>query len=84
MSDIEDVGGQPFGKDAQDVTQLPDFLPEMRGRVYTQSAHITALRKQHKVARFRSFEIHSDEPPWLGGEEAHPQPLTYLAAAVGF
>ncbi len=30
------------------------------------------------------FEFYSDEPAVLGGDDAYPQPLTYVAAGVGF
>ena len=44
-----------------------------------------SLEGLHKVARHRHFEIHCDEPAQpLGGEDRFPQPLTYIAAGLGF
>ena len=37
-----------------------------------------------KIGRHRHHEILCDEPPGLGGGDAHPQPLTYICAGVGF
>lgn len=37
-----------------------------------------------KVGRHLHHEILCDEPPGLGGKDAHPQPLTYICAGVGF
>jgi hypothetical protein len=48
------------------------------------------VKDQLKVAEAQSetsearFEFFCDEPPSLGGEDRYPQPLTYIAAAVGF
>lgn len=84
MTEGREVGGQPIGADAEDVTKLPDLKKTSRGKTITMSADVTALEKQQKVARFRDFEIMCDEPQWLGGEDQYPQPLTYLTAAVGF
>ena len=39
---------------------------------------------QLKIGRFRHFEVFSDEPPRIGGEDRYPQPLTYIAMGVGF
>ncbi len=39
---------------------------------------------QLKVGRHRHFEVFCDEPEYLGGGDAHPQPLTYIAMGVGF
>ena len=30
------------------------------------------------------FVFYADEPPTLGGDDNHPQPLTYLVSAIGF
>ena len=84
MAKREGIGGEPFGADAEDVTKLTDLPKESRGKVITKSADVISVEKQRKVARFRDFEIFSDEPHWLGGDDQHPQPLTYLAAGVGF
>ncbi|MFI5267825.1 MAG: hypothetical protein ACHQ7M_10655 [Chloroflexota bacterium] len=70
-----------------DATKLPDIPEERRGAKRTMAAEVESLGKQLKVGRFgrfRHFEFYCDEPPTLGGEDQHPQPLTYLAAGVGF
>lgn len=38
----------------------------------------------HHRATIDSFTIESDEPPALGGEDAHPKPLDHLTAAIAF
>ncbi|MFQ5914309.1 MAG: hypothetical protein ACE5JS_14105 [Nitrospinota bacterium] len=44
---------------------------------------IVNLEKQLHEATQGKFTWCSDEPPRLGGEENHPQPLTYLTAGIG-
>jgi hypothetical protein len=68
----------------------PAHSPES-GRRFAKSAHIRIVKDQLKVANApaasdagRSFEFFCDEPPELGGDDRFPQPLTYIAAAVGF
>jgi hypothetical protein len=68
----------------------PDHSPE-RGRRFAKSAHVRIVKDQLKVAHAPSavpqkepFEIYCDEPPDLGGEDRFPQPLSYIAAGVGF
>ena len=68
----------------------PDHSPES-GRRFAKSAHIRIVKDQLKVADApaasdpdRRFEFFCDEPPDLGGDDRFPQPLTYIAAAVGF
>ena len=84
MTKSTEIGGQNNAADAEDVTKLDDLQPERRRKVITMGADIEALENQHKIARYRDFEFHCDEPAWLGGEDRHPQPLTYVAAGVGF
>ena len=67
-----------------DVSKLPDIPPERRGAKRTHAVQVESLGKQLKVAHIRQFEVYCDEPPTLGGEDQYPQPLAYLAAAVGF
>lgn len=62
----------------------PDAAPAFR-----KGATIRIIRDQLKVAHLVSdegqpFTIYCDEPPAIGGNDEHPQPLHYLAAAVGF
>lgn len=68
----------------------PEHSPES-GRRFAKSAHIRIVKDQLKVANAvaesdsgRRFEFFCDEPPVLGGDDLFPQPLTYIAAAVGF
>ncbi len=39
-------------------------------------------KQLHRATR-DNFTWHSDEPPRLGGDNNHPQPLTYLTAGIG-
>lgn len=71
-----------------DRTSTESGESESRGRAgvftNTHQADVSSLGKQLKSARFRHFEFFSDEPPRMGGEDEYPQPLTYLAASLGF
>lgn len=69
-----------------DMTVGGDIPQSVRGRVTTMAADLETLKMdgQLKVARFRHFEFFCDEPPVLRGDDAYPQPLTYLVAAIGF
>lgn len=73
-----------FASDAEDISKLPDLPARLRGHVWTNSAYVESLEGMRKVARVRQFEFFCDEPPIIGGKDEHPQPLGYLAAAVGF
>jgi hypothetical protein len=68
----------------EDLSKLPDIPEDRRGAKRTMVAEAETVEKQLKKARIRHFEVWCDEPPMLGGEDAYPQPLAYLAAAVGF
>lgn len=85
-TDLHDVDGQPIGAGAEDITNQPDLPRAMRGKSFTMSADMETLKmdRQLKVARFRDFSFFCDEPHYLGGDDEYPQPLTYLAAGVGF
>lgn len=66
----------------------PSVSPEA-GHPFTKGAHVRVIRDQLKVASVvsdegRRFVVHCDEPPAISGNDEHPQPLHYLAAAVGF
>ncbi len=50
---------------------------------FTVSVDCEHKEKMLHEARQGSFVWRSDEPPSLGGEDNHPQPLTYLASGVG-
>jgi hypothetical protein len=49
----------------------------------TISVDIENLEKQLHEARQGKFIWSSDEPPHLGGDDNHPQPLTYVTAGIG-
>ena len=68
----------------EDISRLPDIPEDRRGAKRTMVAEAETVEKQLKKAHIRHFEVYCDEPPMLGGEDAFPQPLAYLAAAVGF
>ena len=60
-----------------------------RGNRFAMGAHIRIVHDQVKRAEIDSelgkrFEVHSDEPPNLGGDDEFPQPLHYVAAGIGF
>jgi hypothetical protein len=67
---------------------IEDAGPE-RGNRFAMAAYIRILHDQVKVAEIDSelgkrFEVRSDEPPNLGGDDEFPQPLHYVAAGIGF
>ena len=64
-------------------TPLPSELPPQALRV-TMGADTRIIHGQLKVARAGKFEFYCDEPAYLGGEDRYPQPLTYVAAGIGF
>jgi len=65
----------------EDITKLPDIAPHYGN---TMGADLATVDHQLKVGRYRHFEFYCDEPPRLGGGDRYPQPLTYLAAGIGF
>jgi hypothetical protein len=62
----------------------PELPPQ--GYVFTMAAdtETVAGKGQLKLGKHRHFEIYCDEPARLGGDDAYPQPLTYIAMGVGF
>lgn len=79
--------GDPWAPDSPDLSKMPDLPERLRGFKFTAGPvdlESLDVDKQLKVARFRDFEIVCDEPGYLGGDDEHPQPLTYVAAGVGF
>lgn len=73
---------QEVVESGMDMTKLPDFPPGFRRMVYHVDARV--LDGQLKVARQRHHEFLCDEPPMMGGQDRHPQPLAYFAAGLGF
>ena len=57
--------------------------PELpaQGYVFTMSADTETLEGegQLKLGRHRHFEVFCDEPERIGGQDAHPQLLCYIA-----
>lgn len=68
----------------------PADTPEGRaGKISRKTARIRIVDDHLKIAEVESrtgkvFRFYSDEPPAIGGRDEYPQPLHYLAAAVGF
>ena len=58
-------------------------LPQRGARrtVAVDCEHIE--RMLHRGTRDQ-FEIYCDEPERMGGEDAYPQPLTYITWGIGF
>ena len=81
---MEDDTHEIYRADAQDLTQLPDIPQRLQGNVHTIAVEAESVGRMKKVARYRKFTIVCDEPPGLGGDDEHPQPLFYLASAVAF
>jgi uncharacterized OsmC-like protein len=42
------------------------------------------LEKVHHAATVRHFTMESDEPPGVGGDDRHPNPLGYFLAGLAF
>jgi hypothetical protein len=79
-----DLGGVNLPVKVSDISHMEDFSKWLPGRTWTQWADVEIVDRQLKVARHRDFEFFSDEPAVVGGDDAYPEPLTYMAAAVGF
>ena len=62
--------------------------PELprQGYAFTMSAHTETEEGegQLKLGTHRHFSVHCDEPERIGGKDAHPQPLCYIAMGLGF
>jgi hypothetical protein len=69
------------GERSIDKPELP-----AQGYVFTMSADTETLEGegQLKLGRHRHFEVFCDEPERIGGQDAHPQPLCYIAMGLGF
>ncbi len=90
----------PEKENEQDATLLPELPPKaMRvtmgahvETVHGDSKHlrlatnnVTRNTQTGEVLRqTNKFTFFSDEPSSLGGDDQYPQPLTYIAAGVGF
>jgi uncharacterized OsmC-like protein len=48
-----------------------------------KTVEISLLDTYRKEGRVRGFVVASDEPEWIGGTNAAPQPLEYLLMALG-
>jgi hypothetical protein len=49
----------------------------------TITVDVENKENQLHEARREKFTWFSDEPPRLGGDDNHPQPLTYLTGGIG-
>ncbi len=62
--------------------------PELprQGYAFTMSAHTETEEGegQLKLGTHRHFSVYCDEPERIGGKDAHPQPLCYIAMGLGF
>ena len=74
------AAGDPSGSASK---VLPGLDPDVLRRVLTVEVETDNIGRMHHSARVHGFEFHSDEPPELAGDDAHPYPLDYLTAAVG-
>lgn len=66
-----------------DSEELPELAAKGRFTI-TMGIDAVALDGQKKSASTDRFQFFCDEPAHLGGKDEHPQPLTYVAAGVGF
>jgi uncharacterized OsmC-like protein len=62
----------------------PGLDPDVLERSITHDVYTVNLGDMLHEATVRDFTFYSDEPPELGGQDAHPRPLDYLMAGVGF
>ena len=63
---------------------LPAGLdPDILERVVTVEAKTENIRGMLHRANTHHFTFYSDEGPELGGDDAHPYPLDYVAAGIG-
>lgn len=69
------------GERSIDKPELP-----AQGYGFTMSVDTKTLEGegQLKLGRHRHFEVFCDEPERIGGQDAHPQPLCYIAMGLGF
>lgn len=70
-------------------TPAPSKASGPGGKPVTMSARIRIVRDQLKIAEIESeegrhFEFYCDEPSSIGGKDEAPQPLSYVAAGIGF
>ena len=64
-------------------TAVPEGLdPAVRHREVSVQADGVHLERMRHEVRIRDMTIVSDEPESLGGDDAHPRPLDYVAAGV--
>jgi hypothetical protein len=62
----------------------PELPPQ--GYVFTMTADTETIegKGQLKLGKSRNFEVYCDEPARIGGDDAYPPPLSYIAMGVGF
>jgi hypothetical protein len=62
---------------------LPGLDPEVRRRVVSVEVDTRNLSGMTHEAKVHGFTFYSDEPPEMAGNDEHPYPLDYFAAAIG-
>ena len=55
--------------------------PESHFTIAVDTEHVEKML--HKGTR-GDFEVYSDEPDGMGGDDNYPAPLTYIAMGIGF
>ena len=64
-----------------DKSELPPQGVTTDNEVYTE---VVLGKGQLKRGTFRHFEVFCDEAQRIGGDDAYPSPMTYMAMGVGF
>ncbi len=69
----------------------PDIPQDIHGKElnsgtshHTVSVDCNHIEKMLHVGEKDQFKVFCDEPDSMGGENAYPQPLTYIAMGIGF
>jgi hypothetical protein len=64
-----------------DKPELPPQGVSTDNEVYTE---VILGKGQLKRGTFRHFQVFCDEAQRIGGDDAYPSPMTYMAMGVGF
>jgi hypothetical protein len=59
------------------------FLEERLRARHEPGVQLESIEDEAIKVREREFVFYTDEPAFLGGDDAHPAPLEYFAAGVG-
>lgn len=83
MNKLPEIGLERTGDELSD-DHVPEGLdPDILKRLVTVEAETRHIEKMKHEATVAGFTFYSDEPGSLGGDNEHPYPLHYFAAAVG-